>query len=176
MSLIKKMGLGLQDIYQKTLQKLDSLKGNPKEIAKGFATGIAMSFTPFVGFHLLLCIIIAKITKQNGIAAALGTIAGNPWTFPLIWYLALHLGIIILGTDAPVQPVDFKILFARLFHAVISLDFSAFFSDIWPVFFPMLVGSVPLYIIVWWSAYLLTLHALWKGQPEGEKDDTGPGM
>ena len=92
MSLITKAGLELQKIYQKTVRKLDSLKGTPQSIAKGFATGVAMSFTPFVGFHILLSLMVAKVTKQNGIAATLGTIAGNPWTFPLIWYTTLHTG------------------------------------------------------------------------------------
>ena len=63
------------------MRKLDSLKGTPREIANGFATGVAMSFTPFVGFHLLLSLAVARLAGQNGIAAALGTIAGNPWTF-----------------------------------------------------------------------------------------------
>ena len=65
MSLIKKMGLGLKKIYQKNLSKLDTLKGNPKSISKGFATGVAISFTPFVGFHLLLSLFITKITNKT---------------------------------------------------------------------------------------------------------------
>ena len=91
MSRIKKEGLGLRTLYIKIIQKLTSIKGTPEAIAKGFATGVAMSFTPFVGFHLLLCIFISKITKQNSIAGALGTIAGNPWTFPIIWYLVCQV-------------------------------------------------------------------------------------
>lgn len=171
MSLIKKAGLGLQKIYQKILFKLDSLKGTPEEIAKGFATGVAVSFTPFVGFHLLICIAITKLTKQNGIAGALGTIAGNPWTFPVIWYLTLHIGDFMLGGFAPKLAVNFKELFSELFHAVIMLDFKAFMTDIWPVFFPMLVGSIPFYIIFWQLSYRLTLKVLLKNTSDkgGEK-------
>lgn len=149
MSLIEEVGLELQKIYQKTIEKLDSLKGTPKGIANGFATGVAMSFTPFVGFHILLSLIVAKITKQNGIAATLGTIAGNPWTFPFIWYATLHTGHFLLGSDAPKLPVNFKALFSELFHTVIALDFNAFLGDIWPIFFPMLIGCIPFYIVVW---------------------------
>ena len=145
---LEKVGRRLQGLYLKILRKLDSLKGTPREIANGFATGVAMSFTPFVGFHLLLSLAVARLAGQNGIAAALGTIAGNPWTFPLIWYITLHIGLFVLGADAPQLPVDFKALFTELFHTVIGLDFSAFLEDIWPVFYPMLIGSIPLYSCV----------------------------
>jgi len=160
MSLIAKMGLAIQRIYQKFLGKLNSLKGSPKEISKGFATGAAVSFTPFVGFHLLICLLVSKITRQNGIAAVLGTIVGNPWTFPFIWYATLKTGQFVLKNELTEVPISFKKLFSELFHAVISLDFSAFMTDIWPVFLPMMVGCVPFYIAVWWLTYRVVLHIL----------------
>ncbi len=162
MSRIKKEGLGLQTLYIKIIRKLTSIKGTPEAIAKGFATGVAMSFTPFVGFHLLLCIFISKITKQNSIAGALGTIAGNPWTFPFIWYLVFETGIFILGHDAPEDKIDFKSLFKELFHCVINLDFSRFWVDIWPIFYPMLIGCIPLYLIIWQVVYRTIRHVLHK--------------
>ncbi len=177
MSLINKTGLELRKIYQKTIEKLDSLKGTPQSIAKGFATGVAMSFTPFVGFHILLSLTVAKITKQNGIAATLGTIAGNPWTFPLIWYATLHTGHFLLGHDAPHLPVNFKALFGELFHTVITLDFSTFLSDIWPVFYPMLIGCIPFYIAVWLLCSHLITRVLSKKTDNGDKtNDSRTGM
>lgn len=162
MSREKKEGRGLHNLYQKIIKKLTSIKGTPEAIAKGFATGVAMSFTPFVGFHLLLCLCVSKITKQNSISSALGTIAGNPWTFPFIWYAVLHVGLMILGHDAPEQDIDFKSLFKELFHCVINLDFSLFWVDIWPVFYPMLIGCIPLYVIIWQIVYHAIKHVLLK--------------
>jgi uncharacterized protein (DUF2062 family) len=169
MSLIKKAGLGLKHIYYKTLSKLDSLKGKPKEIAKGFATGVAVSFTPFVGFHLLLSLFITKITKQNATASALGTLVGNPWTFPFIWYVTLHTGRFILYKNEISYDVDFKSLFKELFHAVLTLDFDAFISDIWPEFYPMLIGCIPFCIVVWAIVYHSIYHVL-KGKNKKEKE------
>ena len=172
MSLINKMGRGLYHLYQKLLTKLDTIRGNPIGIAKGFATGVAMSFTPFVGFHILLSLIITKITKQNGVAATLGTIAGNPWTFPFIWYLTLHTGHFIMGDEAYPLPPSFKDFFAKLFHAIITLDFNLFVSDIWPIFLPMLIGSIPYFILVWWLVYYMSLKALSVKDTKGDKDDS----
>ena len=172
MSLKNNLGLKLFNIYQKIIQKLKGLKGSNTSIAKGFATGVAVSFTPFVGFHILISLIITKLTKENSISATLGTIAGNPWTFPFIWYLTLHLGCFILGADAPILPLDFKIFFKKLFRAVISLDFNLFISDIWPIFLPMLVGCIPCYIIVWFITTKLVERALNSASKKGDKNDT----
>jgi len=172
MSLLKKTGLKLYKIYQATIRKLKGLKGSDKSIAKGFATGAAISFTPFVGFHILLSLIITKITKENSIAATLGTIVGNPWTFPFIWYLTLHLGHFMLGANTTHIPVDFKEFFKKLFHAIISLDFNLFISDIWPIFLPMLIGCIPCYIIVWMLTTKLIEKALYTTSKKGEQNDT----
>ena len=39
------------------------LKGTPHELALGFSTGVAISFTPFIGFHALISIFLLKITS-----------------------------------------------------------------------------------------------------------------
>lgn len=168
MSIFQELGYGLQKFNSKILNKLDALKGNPKSIAAGFATGAAVSFTPFVGFHALVALIIAKINKQNGTAAILGTIVGNPWTFPIIWYADFYCGEFFLNKEITANHIDFIVVFKELFHAVIMLDFDRFFSDIYPIFLPMLVGCVPFCIIVWIVLSRLIAKTLTQEQLDGE--------
>ena len=47
---------------------------------------------------------IAYIVRANIVAAAIGTVAGNPWTFPFIWLWTYWLGRKILGGWG--NPVD----------------------------------------------------------------------
>lgn len=176
MALIKESGLGLQNFLGKIITKLKSLRGSNKSIAEGFATGAAMSFTPFVGFHLLLALILAKVTKQNGVAAALGTIVGNPWTFPFIWYADLRLGEFILATENIHEKIDFTVLFKELFYCVIMLDFDRFFSDIYPVFVPMLIGCIPFCVSAWFLCAHLVFKVLNLKADNGGKNDIGTGM
>jgi len=168
MSLKQKMGRGLYNLYHKLLEKLNAIKGNPIDIAKGFATGAAVSVTPFVGFHALISLAVAKMSHQNGLAAVLGTILGNPWTFPLIWYADFHLGKLILYQDTISQNINFISIFKELYHTVIMLDFSRFFSDIYPIFLPMLIGCIPLYIVVWFTFFKILEKTLIKQQNNGE--------
>jgi len=162
MSLVRRLGRELKNYSLKMLSKLDALKGTPQSIANGFATGVAVSFTPFVGFHILISLTIAKILKQNRVAATLGTIIGNPWTFPFIWWATLHTGNFLLyGVKYP-HVVSFILLFKELFHMVITLDFNRFISDIYPVFMPMLVGSIPYCMVMWYLFSKLIYKSLKK--------------
>ncbi|MEQ8949382.1 DUF2062 domain-containing protein, partial [Parvibaculum sp.] len=61
------------------------LSGTPHAIALGVAAGAFSSCTPFLGFHILVAMLIAWVIRGNLIASALGTFIGNPITFPVIW-------------------------------------------------------------------------------------------
>ena len=71
---------------------LNRMKGSSHEIAIGLACGIAISFTPFLGLHALLAITFAWVLRGSMAAALIGTLFGNPWTFPFIWYLSYEIG------------------------------------------------------------------------------------
>ncbi len=171
MSLIQKVGRELTKLYIKILNCLERIKGTSKSVAKGFATGVSVSFTPFVGFHLLIALFLCKLLKQNGVAASIGTIIGNPWTFPLIWYLTWHCGYMILDKPAIQMPEDFSVFFKELVYAVIMLDFKAFFDDIWPIFYPMLVGCVPFCVGIWWLIYKTLFYVLSNVAKKGESSN-----
>lgn len=139
--------------------RLSRLKGSPRSLAVGIACGVAISFTPFVGFHIVLAAITAFLLRGNVLASALGTVAGNPWTFPFIWISILYTGRKILGAAA-VAKVDFMQFFKNLMHALMTFDFSLFFSDIWPILWPMMVGCIPYYIVSWFITYFFVKSAL----------------
>ena len=69
---------GWKRYSQYLMMRLHRLKGTPQSIAAGIACGVAISFTPFVGFHFVLAAITAFLLRGNILASALGTAAGNP--------------------------------------------------------------------------------------------------
>ena len=99
------------------LLKLHRLGGTPRSIAAGFACGAAISFTPFVGFHMILAAATAFLLRGNIIASAVGTVVGNPWTFPFIWISVLYTGRLMLGEIGAG-----KIEFAHVFLAGAQAD------------------------------------------------------
>jgi uncharacterized protein (DUF2062 family) len=108
------------------------LSGSPHAISAGVAAGVASAMTPFLGFHFIIAFVLAFIVRGNMVAAALGTFVGNPLTFPIIWAAAYELGSYMFGTGhaAPVS----------LAEGMLSKSF----SEVMTVFWPVVIGSLPL--------------------------------
>lgn len=128
------------------------LRATPHAVAAGVAAGIFASFTPFVGFHFLLSFVVAWFLAGSMIAAAFGTAAGNPLTFPFIWMSSFEVGKAVLGNGTDVaRPMDLKF----------SVDLLAnSFWTIWPTLKLMLVGGVILGAIAGTIGYVLTRYAV----------------
>jgi uncharacterized protein (DUF2062 family) len=139
--------------------RVGRLHGTPHSIAGGFAAGAAISFTPLVGSHFVLAALIAWATRSNIVAGLLGTAVGNPWTFPFIWLWIYEVGHRMgVGRALAVEP-DFVAIFTDLpsvvVKVVISFDLdSAYFDNVWAVLWPMMVGSIPTFALVWLAIYL----------------------
>lgn len=133
------------------------LPGTPHAIAGGFACGAAISFTPFVGLHIVLAALLAWSIRANIISSAIGTVVGNPWTFPFIWVWIYELGHWMgVGTGGHAsENLDFISLFGKMLEAVLRLDAGYLFETAWPVFFlPMLAGGIPTALVMWIAFYV----------------------
>ncbi len=153
----------MENIRKKFVARLKSLKGTPTSIASGVAIGVMVSFTPFIGMHTLLAMVLAWLFRANIVAAALGTIVGNPWTFPFIWTAVYYTGRLILAGEASgAAHIGFEKVFQQSSHALMSFDFSDFFQDVWPVLKPMIVGCVPFCVAAWIISYYIVKRMLEK--------------
>lgn len=120
------------------------LSGTPHAIAMGAAIGVFASFTPFIGFHLIMTFAVTWLLGVNMIAGGIGTSVGNPLTFPLIWASTYEVGHLILqgvSRDAP----------ARLEYELTHRSF----AQILPLLKPMVVGSIPLGLVAGAIVYLI---------------------
>ncbi len=131
--------------------RVSRLPGSTYSIAAGFACGAAVSFTPFVGLHFILGGIWAWLMRANIIASAIGTAVGNPWTFPFIWVWVYNVGVLMGmgGGDHGEEPLDFAALFGHMIESALKFDLAYLAKVAWPIFGPMLVGSIPTTIVTW---------------------------
>jgi uncharacterized protein len=146
------MGLKRLSAYYK--HRMGRLPGTPYYIAAGFATGAAVSFTPFVGGHIALGFALCWMLRASFIAMVLGTLlGGNPWTFPLIWIGTYKLGNMMLGrtpeaadTGSALSRPDFTL--SHLLEKPLDL------------LLPMTVGSLPLAALAWVVSFLATCQII----------------
>ena len=126
--------------------KLFRIKDFPESVAIGLAWGASISVTPLLGFHLIICYAATWLMRGNMIAATVGTIMGNPWTFPFFFYL------------------DYKIGIFFYFHEMDNYEFKISFliKNFENLFYPTLIGSIPLAILVWFFTFFSTKTVLSK--------------
>ncbi|WP_339778898.1 DUF2062 domain-containing protein [uncultured Thalassospira sp.] len=153
------------------------LPGTPYSIAAGFAIGAAVSFTPFIGFHFVLSALLSFILRANLVASLLGTIVGNPWTFPFIWLWLYHSGLWILGSDPSIQGVHFNMavlwdftvegisyigrgLIFGIWDGTKQADLSHLWASIVDIIWPMIVGCIPTFVAVWLLFYFPVYRAV----------------
>ncbi|MEM8950769.1 MAG: DUF2062 domain-containing protein [Pseudomonadota bacterium] len=153
------------------LKRLFRLPGTPYNIACGFACGAAISITPFIGLHIALSMLLAWLLRGHMIAAVVGTVVGNPWTFPFIWLITYKTGQMLLGS-AEAAPWPAVTMFK---HVVTDLG-----ELIWPtltgedtrealkqvivdlraLIWPMFIGSIPLGLAAWFASYIPLCKAI----------------
>ena len=149
---------------------LKRIKASPQELSLGLATGVAISFTPFIGLHALIAIFISWIIGGSMAAAIIGTLFGNPWTFPFIWYLTfevgqfINYGILSYNEEFSFQSIKKEvatllgvlkniIIFANMFELKESLDKLKLVPF-------MIIGSIPLVVLSWIMSYMIFFNIL----------------
>ncbi len=129
--------VSLSKLLRLLKMKIYRIRDFPESVAIGLAWGAAVSFTPLLGFHLIIGYLGTVLMRGNLIATTVGSVIGNPWTFPFFFYFAYKFGLIFVS--APLEEYEFSINF-------LLQNFNR-------LFLPTLVGSVPIAIIVWFITY-----------------------
>jgi uncharacterized protein (DUF2062 family) len=124
--------------------RLRRLSDTPHAVALGFAAGVFVAVTPFLGAHMVMAVLVAWVIGGSIVAALLGTFIGNPLTYPLFWYSTYEVGNLMLGGASEKPPID---LSGGIFQT--SLD------QLWPLLKPMTLGSVPVGLALGALCYVL---------------------
>ena len=121
--------------------RLARLPDSNYAISSGFACGAMVSFTPLLGFHFVLAVIFAYLIRGNFIAALIGTVVGNPITFPFICGLIYKTGTYV--TNIKLEKINHEI------------NFDMILNQTYEIFFPMLIGGIIIAPLVWIITYYI---------------------
>ncbi len=140
--------------------RLQRIPGTPSSIATGFAVGAGIAMTPFYGMHIVTAGLIAWAVRGNVFASVLGAQIANPWTAPPLWFASYYVGAWMMGINTSDRPPNFVSMFKGLTESVLNADMATFGRRVWPVFSPMVAGSVPMGIVTGIIAYFALLPVL----------------
>ncbi len=155
-------------MWRKYARKLLNLKGRPDAIAKGFAYGIFIGFTPTFGFQMALILAINALLKVNKLAGILAVQVSNVFTALPIYIFNYWVGSLFFS--------DAQVLTAERLEHIMSQKFFWFKSfsqwgfnkdagNVWLDFMiamgaPLWVGSVLVGLLMAILSYKPTLWAV----------------
>jgi len=149
--------IGFKRLLSYYKHRIARLPGTPEFIAKGFASGVAISFTPFLGFHILTGGLISWFIEGSLLAMVIGTlVGGNPWTYPFIWVGTYELGQFMLGHENSTK--------AEGVLTNHSFTLSSMMQKPMELLVPMTLGSIPLGILAWFATYYMVVEVVKKGK------------
>ncbi|MCB1532197.1 MAG: DUF2062 domain-containing protein [Alphaproteobacteria bacterium] len=141
--------MGWPRAFKYVQRRVIRISDNSKKIAAGLAFGAVISFTPIVGTHIIQAGLLAYIFRANVVAAAIGTLVGNPWTFPFMWWAAISFGSFLFGlfglpasTNLP-EAMNFSIFWDVMRHEPLR------------VFLPWCMGGYLIALLSWPFFYYL---------------------
>jgi uncharacterized protein (DUF2062 family) len=121
----------LSDYYT----ELMNTPGRINDVAGGFAIGVFVALSPWMGLHTVLVLALAFLFRKSLAAAILGSLVFNPFTGIFIFSLEFELGALISGSP----PVEFP--------SHLSFDLNGL-RELWRmgagIFYPLFFGSLVL--------------------------------
>lgn len=138
--------------------RLARIPATPHQLALGCAIGVFAAITPLVGGQMVLAGLLALILRASFAAAMIGTLFGNPAVWAVVWPATYSTGAYVLGLPTSVGDVAISDQLARLGDAMMQMSvdmFAAAFNVVWPLWKPMLIGTVPVGLVIACVFYVL---------------------
>lgn len=83
------------------LDQLLHTHDTPERTAAAYAVGVFFGFSPFLGLHTVLGLVVAFAFNLNRVAVLLGVYSNLPWILPAYYTLATTVGAALLQYDVP---------------------------------------------------------------------------
>ena len=133
--------------FRYRLLRLLRINASAHSIALGCALGVFAVFTPFLGLQMTIAALLALALGGSVLASAVGSFAGNPLTYPIIWISTFTAGNVLLGSSASAEISTLSNgaeALGRSIRAVSPNGVATAVQGLWPILKPMALGSLPL--------------------------------
>ncbi len=84
----------------RVVQILLHVQDSPHRTALAFASGVMIAFSPFLGIHMGIALVVAFLFRLNRVAILVGTYVNNPWTLAPLYLAGTTLGCLLLRVPA----------------------------------------------------------------------------
>lgn len=141
---------------RRTFQLLLLVKEPPRRTAFAFALGVFLGFSPLIGIHTLLGIVLAHLFRLNKVTLLVGIYTNNPWLVVPYYGFAAWFGVRLTGLPKGTSLPHVS------FGEVFSVEFWRELFTQYHLLYPAVLGSSILAVVFALLAYPLCLHGIRK--------------
>jgi uncharacterized protein (DUF2062 family) len=145
-----------RSLTRRWLSQLLHINDSPERTAAAFALGVFVGFSPFLGLHTIIGLLLAFLLGLNRVAVLLGVYSNLPWIIGEYYAFSTMVGAALTGTGLP---QGFQERLGELFG--LSLLQRQFWSQLIallrPLLWPYVVGSMVGAAVLAGVAYPLAL-------------------
>lgn len=144
-----------REAARKFLAHLLHVHDSPHRTALAFALGVFLGFSPFLGLHTILGLVIAFVLGLNRVAVIVGVYSDLPWVMPQWYALTTAMGAWLMGTGVPSgYTIRLRNLFElSLFHGEFWKQLALLLKPLlWPYVVGSTVGAAILAGVAYWAA------------------------
>jgi len=130
------------------IREIVKLDDPPHKLALAFAIGIFVAFSPWIGLHIISCLLFAWVFRVSKFVVLTATFVNNPWTMVPIYAFNLWFGIRITDGNISVPDIAWN-----------EIGFRELFTVLKPFLWPFVIGSLAVgtavgvisYFIFFWT-------------------------
>jgi uncharacterized protein (DUF2062 family) len=142
-------------LLRKWTESLLHIHDSPQRTAAAFAVGVFFSFSPMLGLHTVLALVVAFLFNLNRVAVILGVYTNLPWFIAPYYTLTTVGAAELLGVKTPPH-------FAHQLRTV--FDLSILSREFWaglaallsPLVWPYTLGSLVGAVVLGTAAFFIT--------------------
>jgi hypothetical protein len=134
--------------FSKISSKLLAIKSTPEKVSRGYALGVFLGTTPFIGTKVIIALSLTSFLRWSRLASVIGVYHINIITAPLFYSCAYGIGKWLIGSET-----NLIISYRLSFECVINTFFSS-----WEIILALSVGGlllgIPLSAIAYYLSYV----------------------
>ena len=143
--------------FRHALDQLLHTHDTPRRTAGAFALGVFLGFSPLLGLHTILGLLLAFALRLNRIAVLIGVYANLPWILPPYYAMATIVGAAILGVSVP---PDLAGQLRQAFSGWGLAELRILAERLAPLFWSFMLGSTLGSCVLAFAAYHGSLRAI----------------
>ena len=155
------------------LQKLLHIEDSPERTALAYSVGVFLGFSPFLGLHTLVGVLLAFLFRLNRVAVLLGVWSNTPWWLVPYYAVATWFGTRLMGVE--IQRETLLALFHQGTQEGFQMNFWKGLTGQWPLLLGFGIGSLVFAFLLSLAVYPISLRwiKLYRSRKCGPPGPTG---